>query len=212
MTETRPGPSVRRLDARASEAAVIETLREAFADYPVMRYVLGPGGDYAERLRVLIGFFVAARVLRGDPVFGIPGDPGLIGVATCTLPGGSAPPELDAVRDRTWAALGADALERYGHCVRAWEPLGVAEPNLHVNMLAVRPRFQGQGLSRLLLERVHALSSELPDSAGVTLTTETEANVALYQRFGYRIVGRRAIAPGLETWGFFRADTAVRAP
>ena len=174
-----------------------------------MRYVLGPGGDYAERLRVLIGFFVSARVLRDDPVFGIPGEGGLIGVATCTLPGGSPPPELDAVRERTWAALGADAMERYGHCVRAWEPLGMAKPNLHVNMLAVRPRFQGRGLSRLLLERVHALSDELPDSAGVTLTTETAANVALYQRFGYRIVGQRRIAPGVETWGLFRADTAL---
>ena len=195
-----------RLAPRESEAAVVEALCEAFADYPVMRYVLGPGGDYAERLRRLIGFFVAARVLRDDPVFGIAEGSRLVGVATCTLPGGSAPPELDAVRERTWAALGAEALERYGHCVLAWEPLGVAEPNLHVNMLGVRPAFQGRGLSRVLLERVHALSRELPDSAGVTLTTETTANVALYQRFGDRIVGQRTIAPGVETWGFFRPD------
>ena len=197
-----------RLPTRESEAAVVETLCEAFADYPVMRYVLGPEGDYAERLRPLIGFFVAARVLRDDPIFGVREGPELIGVATCTLPGGTPPPELDAVRERTWAALGAQARERYEHCVRAWEPLAVAEPNLHVNMLGVMPRFQGRGLGRVLLERVHALSRELPDSAGVTLTTETAGNVGLYQRFGYRIVGRRAIAPGLETWGFFRPNTA----
>lgn len=198
-----------RLPARKSEAAVVETLCEAFADYPVMRYVLGPGGDYGKRLKTLIGFFVAARVLRDDPMFGIADGTRLIGVATCTLPGGSPTPELEAVRERTWAALGADALERYEHCVRAWEPLGVAEPNLHVNMLGVRPPFQGRGLSRVLLEQVHALSHDLPESAGVTLTTETAANVALYQRFGYRIVGQRRIAAGLETWGFFRADTVL---
>ena len=206
MTDLQPAPVARRLAGRDVEATVVETLCEAFAEYPVMRYVLGPGGNYAERLRTLIGFFVAARVLRDDPMFGIDGDSGLVGVATCTLPGGSPPAELDAVRERTWAALGADALERYGNCVRAWEPLGVAEPNLHVNMLAVRPRFQGRGLSRVLLDRVHALSRDLPESVGVTLTTEARENVALYQRFGYRIVGRGEIAPGLDTWGFFRPD------
>ncbi|MBA3260238.1 MAG: hypothetical protein H0T68_12340 [Gemmatimonadales bacterium] len=34
-------------------------LCEAFADYPVMRYVLGPDGDYRDRLRTLLGFFLA---------------------------------------------------------------------------------------------------------------------------------------------------------
>ncbi|HEX2220699.1 MAG TPA: GNAT family N-acetyltransferase [Gemmatimonadales bacterium] len=206
MADPRPQPTPRLLTGPEAADQVIEILREAFADYPVMRYVLGADGDYAERLRTLIGFFVAARVLRGDPMFAVSSGSELTGVAICTLPGGSPPPELDAVRERTWATLGPGALERYQHCVRAWEPLAVAEPNLHVNMLGVRPRYQGRGLSRLLLERVHALSRELPDSAGVTLTTETATNVALYQRFGYRIVGHREIAPGLETWGFYRPD------
>ena len=206
MADLRPQPIPRLLTGREAAHQVIETLCEAFADYPVMRYVLGADGDYAERLRTLIGFFVAARVLRGDPMFAVSGGAELTGVVICTLPDGSPPPELEAVRERTWATLGAEALERYQHCVRAWEPLAIAEPNLHVNMLGVRPRFQGRGLSRLLLERVHALSRELRNSVGVTLTTETAANVALYQRFGYRIVGHREIVPALETWGFYRPD------
>ena len=206
MTDLRPEPTPRLLAGREAAAPVTEALCEAFADYPVMRYVLGPGGGYADRLRTLIGFFVEARVLRGDPMFAVSSGPELTGVAICTLPGGSPPPELDAVRERTWAILGLEALERYEHCVRAWEPLAVVEPNLHLNMLGVPPRLQGRGIGRLLLERVHALSLELPDSRGVTLTTESAPNVALYQRFGYRIVGHRQIAPGLETWGFFRPD------
>jgi len=35
---------------------VLSPLCEAFADYPVMRYVLGPDGDYRERLRTLVRF------------------------------------------------------------------------------------------------------------------------------------------------------------
>jgi GNAT superfamily N-acetyltransferase len=73
-------------------------------------------------------------------------------------------------------------------------------------MVGVPPRHQGHGLGRALLERVHRMSRERADSRGVTLTTETEANVSYYERLGYRIVGRETVAPGLETWGFFRPD------
>jgi GNAT superfamily N-acetyltransferase len=190
--------------AFADEAARV--LCEAFADYPVMRYVLGDQGDYADRLRTLIGFFITARVLRKDAILSVSTGSDVSGVALCTLPGLPSPPELEEERERTWALLGEDARGRYDECVRAWEPLAVAEVNLHVNMLAVAPRFQGRGLGPRLLERVHAMSREHPESRGVTLTTESRANVVFYERLGYRVVGHGPIAPGLETWGFFRPD------
>ena len=196
----------RLLDGRASTDAVAGVLCEAFADYPVMRYVLGDRPDYAARLRTLIGLFHGARVLRDDAIFGIFEGEELVGVALCSLPDRVAPPELEQLRERTWAELGADARTRYDDCVRAWEPLGVAEPNIHVNMLAVPPRHQGRGFARALLDQVHATSRERADSRGVTLTTESERNVALYRHMGYEVVGRRTIAPRLETWGFWRPD------
>jgi GNAT superfamily N-acetyltransferase len=171
-----------------------------------MRYVLGHAGDYGARLHTLIGFFVAARVLRRDAILTVTSGPEVSGVALCTLPGLPSPAVLQEAREKTWAALGADTHARYDDCVRVWEPLAVAEPNLHVNMVAVPPRFQGRGLGRALLERVHAMSREHPESRGVTLTTESPANVPLYQHMGYRIVGHAQITPGLETWGFFRPD------
>jgi hypothetical protein len=56
------------------------------------------------------------------------------------------------------------------------------------------------------MDRVHAMSRERADSQGVSLTTEAEANVALYHHLGYRMVGEATIAPGVRTWGFFRPD------
>jgi GNAT superfamily N-acetyltransferase len=199
-------PTPRLLPGRASTEEVVRVLCEAFADYPVMRYVLGDQGDYPARLGRLIGFFHGARVLRDDAIFGIVEDHDLVGVALCSLPDRVAPPALDLLRQQTWAELGADARARYDDCVRAWEPVGVARPNVHVNMLAVPPRHQGRGLGRALLERVHAMSRERGDSRGVTLTTESEHNVALYQHLGYEVVGQRTIAPGIETWGLWRPD------
>jgi ribosomal protein S18 acetylase RimI-like enzyme len=190
--------------ARADE--VIGVLCDGFADYSIMRYVLGEEGDYPARLRTLIGFFAGNRFLRNDAIIGASVDGELRGVALCSLPDRVSPPEMDQLRERTWAALGPAARARYDRCVEVWTPLGVAVPNVHLNMIAVPPRFQGQGLGRALLDAVHALSLERDDSRGVTLTTEVEANVALYRHVGYEVMGRGTIAPGLETWGRYRAD------
>jgi GNAT superfamily N-acetyltransferase len=189
--------------------AVTDVVSEAFADYPVMRFLLGSGGDYQGRLRTLVGIFVANRRFPGDPFFGISSGPELAGVAICTPPNPAPPsPALDEFRERAWTDLGADVRERYQACTDAWSTVGVAEPNLHLNMLAVRPLYQGRGLARPLLERIHALSREYPESRGVTLTTEDPENVPFYRHFGYRVLGPARIASGLETWGFFRPDGA----
>lgn len=181
-------------------------LCEAFADYPVMRHVLGADGDFRARLRTLIGFFLVARTLRKDPILATLEGDEVSGVAICTLPGLAGPPDLEEARAWAWAELGSDARERYDRWVEMWGPLNVRETNIHVNMLGVPPRFQGRGLGRLLLERVHALSREHPESRGVSLTTESAGNVPFYQRLGYRIVGHGRMGPGLESWGFFRPD------
>jgi GNAT superfamily N-acetyltransferase len=196
----------REYGTNATADQVLGPLCAAFAEYPVMRYVLGPDGDYPGRLRTLIGFFLLARVLRHDPILAVRDGAEVSGVAICTLPGLPGTPDLEEARAWTWAELGDAARERYQQWIRVWEPLGVAEPNIHVNMLGVPPRFQGRGLGRRLLERVHAMSREHPESRGVSLTTESAANVAFYQRLGYRVIGHGRIGPGLESWGFFRAD------
>jgi hypothetical protein len=66
---------------------VLGPLCEAFGDYPVMRHVLGSEGDFAARLRTLVGFFLVARTLRGDPIMAAYDGDRISGVAVCTLPG-----------------------------------------------------------------------------------------------------------------------------
>jgi len=110
----------RMVDGLGTADEVVRVLCEAFADYPVMRYILGQQGAYPERLRTLIGFFHGARVLRDDAILGISDGNELVAVALCSLPDRVEPPELDLLRDRTWAALGANARARYDDCVRAW--------------------------------------------------------------------------------------------
>jgi GNAT superfamily N-acetyltransferase len=191
---------------RESHAAATAVLSDAFAGYPVMRYVLGREHRDRSRLTTLVGFFVTARLVRGDLVLGADDGRELCGVALVTLPDTAASDELGEIRQRVWATLGTEARERYEAFSRACEPFAVEPPHLHLNMLGVPPSQRGRGIGRRLLERVHAASAERADSAGVSLTTEDPSNLPFYERFGYHVVGRARVAPGLESWGFFRQD------
>lgn len=186
--------------------AVVDVLTDAFAGYPVMRYVLdSPAAADDPHLRELVRFFVLARLWRNHPVLGVRAGGEVAAVATVTPPApGSVPQELVALREEVWSRLGSDARSRYDAFGRAGEAFTAEAPHHHLNMIGVRRSHQGRGLARPLLEAVHGLADAEPSSSGVTLTTEDRRNLPLYERFGYERVGHEVVAPGLETWGFFR--------
>jgi GNAT superfamily N-acetyltransferase len=184
---------------------VVAALCDAFAGYPVMRHVLGPDtGNTTDRLATLVRLFVMARILRDEAMFGIPDGARLSGVAMVSVPGGEPPSALVELRERTWGLLGMDCRTRYEAFVAATAPFGVDTPHLHLNMIGVRREMQGRGFARPLLEAVHALCRSTPGCGGVSLTTEDPRNLALYERFGYTVIGHAVVAPELETWGMFR--------
>lgn len=191
---------------------VADVLSEAFFDYPVMRFVVGPDhADYAGRLYQLVEFFVYRRARTGAPLLGIEEDGRLVAGAALTLPAGPDPavdPDVLARRDAMWRALGDDARDRYDMHVQALKGFFSAiGPHHHLNMIGVRRSHAGQGLGRRLLDAVADLSREHPNSCGVSLTTETRDNVALYEHVGYEVVAHAEFAPGLESWGMFLGTT-----
>lgn len=203
---------VRRIPGAEAEA-VVATLAAAFADYPIMRFVLGPARDQdAVRLRTLINLFVSARVLRGAPILGVPAadGEGLAAAITTTPPVDLPASEAwETVESAAWDVLGPDARARYAQCREVWSALDVREPNLHVNMLGVRPEAQGQGHARRLLAGVFDLAAAWPTARGVSLTTEDPANLAFYQHLGFEVRASGDIAPGLSTWTLFRPRSRV---
>lgn len=198
---------VRELDAD-SAPDVVDVLSGAFFDYPVMRFVLGPNQpDYENCLRSLVGVFVSARVLRGEPLLGVAGASGLEAAAIVSRPDGARAPEpFRALAAEVWGELGAPARSRYDAFASACALFRVDEPHLHLNMIGVRRSAQGTGLGRRLIEHVHEMSRQDERSVGVTLTTEDPDNVPMYRHLGYSIIGHATVAPDLRTWGFFRPD------
>jgi GNAT superfamily N-acetyltransferase len=202
------GESVLRL-GETDVSEVVDVLCEAFADYPVMRFVLGPRrGRYSEHLRRLMHFFVMARVYRREFLLGVADRGTLQGAALVSRPSGSvSPPELGALREELWSELGSEARARYEAFGAALAGVSVPVPHIHLNLIGVRRAAHGKGHGRKLLEHVHALSRDDPASSGVTLNTEDEANVPLYERFDYKLVGHVEVTPGLTSWVFFRPDS-----
>ncbi len=185
---------------------VVDVLTDAFADYPVMRFVLGPDGSTPARLSRLIGLFVFRRARLGGPMFGLRGaDGGLIGAAVMTLPAEpDSPADVLQLRDEVWQALGQDCRERHDAYSAVAKTLSVPEPHHHLNMIGVRHADHGRGFARPLLEAAIGLAADDPQSAGLSLTTETVANVRLYEHLGFRVVGHGRVSSELETWGLFK--------
>jgi GNAT superfamily N-acetyltransferase len=207
-TQRSAGHVPREVSAgRADE--VVDALCDAFHDYPVMRYAVGDAGaDYDRRLNMLIGVFVARRIDHGHPILAIEKNGKVAGVATLTPPGDPGPPSaaFDARIEALWQDIGQDARERMEHLVGIWKRLTVPGPQYHLNMLGVRHAHAGQGLGRILLDEVHRISREHPDSTGVSLSTEDPKNVLLYEHCGYEVRFHERVSPALETWILFRPD------
>ena len=206
-TQAAAGHGVFRLPSdRVSEA--VHVLCDAFHDYPVMRYILGPRSeDYDRCLHRMIGIFVSARALRGDPILAVADGAAIVGVATLTPPGDrQAPPSVAEAREALWRDLDPGAKARSDALVAIWDRTTLSVPQWHLNMLGVVGTHAGRGVGSRLLKEVHRISREDAGSTGVSLTTEDPANVPLYQHCGYEIVSHDRVSPELETWGFFRKD------
>ena len=202
--------TVERLGARQVDDAVT-VLCSAFHEYPVMRYVLGSSStNYDRRLSTLIGLFVAARILREEPLLGVRDRTGtLAGVAVVTLPGDRpSPEELSLRREAVWRELGRAERDRYDRFSSSGGEYALETPHHHLNMIGVRRSQAGQGFGRVLLEAVHYLAALDPGSSGVTLTTEEPRNLSLYRKFGYRVLGHTRVSDELESWSLYRPKPA----
>lgn len=197
-------PVVERL-TRRDERDATASLSAAFVNYELLAALCPDPGR-----RRLVTWAYARMLFRASAVAG-----GAFGTAdraavACGLPPGREWPAL-------WEFLfgGAVALGvRLGPRSARWlARLGVAfdearerhlgaRPHWYVHLLGVRPDAQGKGLSRAALGPIFGAA----DRAGVPVYLETmpEANVAIYRRLGFELVGFRELPGGLPNYELLR--------
>lgn len=86
-------------------------------------------------------------------------------------------------------------------------PAQLPKPYYTLEILAVSPDFQGQGIGRLLLTHVHTHCDQDGQAAGIYLMTGDEHNTRIYHRFGYEVVAARQ-GGSFTVWHMFRPHPA----
>lgn len=83
-----------------------------------------------------------------------------------------------------------------------------AAPNIahtYLTMIGVSPLAQGHGFGRLLIEDAIYKTTTSPTAKGIALDTEEESNVALYQKFGFRLTSKINI-DGIDIYCMFKEN------
>jgi GNAT superfamily N-acetyltransferase len=180
----------------------------AFPDPAQRAHVMRPLGDWNIRLGELFGTVLVA----GDPLAGV-----------LTWFSSEREEELEAKIEETYGSmpddLGPEAWAHNEAMGPLWETphealkAAVGEQHWYVDLVAVDPKSQGQGIGGALLRAVNQRADA--EAMPCALFTFTERNVSLYQRHGYEIVckGIAAIVP-LIYWGMKRPamETATGSP
>jgi ribosomal protein S18 acetylase RimI-like enzyme len=188
-----------------AEAAAV--LGRAFVDDPLIKAILPPIEDTAERARRMGQMFAVALSSQrsaGQPVMGVLHE-GRVG-ATAIIEQVAQPPSAAAiVLHGIWllpALARAGGLGGVRRAVAALDVLSRNRPaaqHLYLNVLGVEPTLQRRHFGVAVLDWLREQTALRPDLLGVYLETATEANVAYYSHAGYRVTGE--ISPlGVRMW------------
>ncbi|MFP3714837.1 GNAT family N-acetyltransferase [Puerhibacterium sp. TATVAM-FAB25] len=202
--------TVRPLD-RGLRHAAADLVARGMRDNPLHRAAYGPDPERRVRQQAVLvgGLLTVSPDLR---LLGAFRDGALVAV------GGAAPPGTCRLRGArrarmlpTLARLGPAAAARVLAWTGTWAGHDPDEAHVHLGPVAVDAGLRRQGLGGALL-RAHCADLDRAGRAGY-LETDTEENVAFYERFGYRVVGGARVI-GVPCWFMRRAPqgTGSAAP
>jgi ribosomal protein S18 acetylase RimI-like enzyme len=193
----------------ADAPAAIASLAAAFADYPLVRAIAPANARRASAAfcGMLVRYTVASGAAyttsdRQAVACWLPPDRGTVSPLGLVRSG---------VLPLAWelGLRGALLLERLGRDFERQRRRHVPGPHWYLILLGVAPIARGRGLARAVLQPVFATA----DAAGLSCYLETEdaANVAVYTRLGFAVVGSRRVAGGLWNWEMTRAPVTPAA-
>lgn len=184
-----------RLGETHIESAAAQLFR-AFENYPVFVYVYPDDSERKDRLPHFFKSMVHKGLLRGEVYASSPAMEGVTVWLPPGIPGGlSKAFEVDREA--------FDRFAYYGKGVYGVRQKHAPDPHWFLELIGVVPEFQGKGFGgRLLTPMLDRLDQE---SLPCYLDTEVEKNVAVYQRYGFRVLDDM-IVPGTEvrSWGMLR--------
>jgi ribosomal protein S18 acetylase RimI-like enzyme len=184
-----------------------ETLAQAFRNDPMYAYVFPEIADRLRYTRRMAEALITCSLRYGQ----VYTTPALTGVACWLQPGQTEMNLWRSLRtgfalERAVIAFPKEARERMLGIVGHMDKLrkqAMQRPYWYLWIIGVRPDSQGQGIGSSLLRPVlrQADASSLP----CYLETETESNVAFYDKRGFTVAAAQQVAgQGLRLWTMIR--------
>ena len=174
-------PEVRSADA-SLQASAISTIVLGFAADPMTRWVWTDSSEYLRMMPRFVKAFGGRAFEHGtaDITDGAH-------AAALWLPPGVEPDdaEMDAVMEGT---LRPDIAEDIGAVLKGMAEYHPREPHWYLPLIAADPHWIGQGLGALLMK--HALRRCDEQGVPAYLESSNPRNISLYQRHGFRIIGK----------------------
>jgi ribosomal protein S18 acetylase RimI-like enzyme len=167
--------------APADSARAIATIALAFANDPMMRWSFA---DPARYMTVVPDFL---RAFGGDCFEqGTADQVGDFSAAALWLPPGFAP-DGETMGAIIQANMPAERMQDGGGLMEQMERFHPKEPHWYLPLIGTDPVYQGKGFGSALLE--HAMSRCDGDGKPAYLESSNPANVPLYERFGFKVMG-----------------------
>jgi ribosomal protein S18 acetylase RimI-like enzyme len=163
----------------------------AFDGYPLMNLFFGD--SYKSSIKALWRYIFDVSPMQNSLLLGAMVRDELQGVIF------ASPPKTEKKQDESAMAhlearlveeIGKEAAEFFDLYFQLKRDRQPSQPHFYINALGVHPLSQGMGIGSALLKHIHILSEQYPESNVVALDTETEENVAYYQRLGYKVSSR----------------------
>ncbi|WP_320825878.1 GNAT family N-acetyltransferase [Reinekea sp.] len=182
--------TVVRLDERFNRQAR-SLLYHSYKDEPTFKYLLDahrPG--YKQRIRATIRELIRLHMDRGEFVFGVihKAEDRLLGVAFFS----DLQLKMEISKQLVWRlkmilTAGFAGTRR---CVKYFNDVQESLPSKNhrmVSLIGIHPDFQKQGLGKLLLESIHAISDQDDNSIGLFLDTGNNRYLDFYRSLGYEV-------------------------
>jgi ribosomal protein S18 acetylase RimI-like enzyme len=191
--------------------AATDVLVDAFADDPLLVFLLGPSPRRA--LRIALGELARDALGPGEVVGARVGGE-LAGVAVWLGPGAHPPSLARQLRHLpAWARLAVLVGRRAPVVLRATSALDrlhPPEPHRFLSLLATRRASRGLGVASALVRP--GLERAAAEGVRVHLDTSRPENVAIYERFGFQVASRAPTVPGAPpTWAMRTPQPAAAA-